>query len=62
MKTTSLCTVWKEKNFLTTLYQLRTMHGILPKVVEITSLWTPTASTTTFYIVFSDQLFYLAYV
>ncbi len=25
-------------------------------------LWTPTASTTTFYIVFSDQLFYLAYV
>jgi hypothetical protein len=26
------------------------------------SLWTPTASTTTFYIVFSDQLFYLAYV
>jgi hypothetical protein len=26
----------EKKNFLTILYKLRTMHGILPKVVELT--------------------------
>jgi hypothetical protein len=26
----------EKKNFLTILYNLRTMHGILPKVVELT--------------------------
>jgi hypothetical protein len=35
MKTVSLCAVWKKKNILTLLYQLRAMHGILPKVVKI---------------------------
>jgi hypothetical protein len=33
MKATSLCSVWK-KNFL-----VRTMHGLLPKVVEITTVF-----------------------
>jgi hypothetical protein len=32
----SLCSVWKKTNFLTILYLLRTMHGILPEVVETT--------------------------